>query len=139
MVAVIVIPISLTLMFWPGLILSVWTGKEHSETTELVVRLYALGNLLSGFMIPIGAIQVAIGRLKLYIAGLVLSLFVFVPITIFLVSEYRAVGAGIGWVVQTSVLIIVWPALVHRYLKVTENKRWYFQDFLLSNLYLMSL
>lgn len=119
MVTVIAVPVVLVLAFFPGQVLSAWTGKpEVAQFAAPVLTLYAVGNgILTLAAFPY-YLQVARGDLHLHVVSNLLFVLLFVPLLLGAVTRFGMIGAGYAWIVANLIPFLIWlPVVHHRFLK----------------------
>lgn len=125
LVAVATAPIALVMAMFPDKVLWAWTTNyEVAQGAAIVLRLYAVGNLLlvlSGFQY---ALQVAKGDLKLHLIGNILFAAFFVPVLIFMTRSYGMRGAGYAWILANSLSFLVVVPIVHRRFVTGLHRKW---------------
>jgi O-antigen/teichoic acid export membrane protein len=119
LVAVVAVPIVLVLAFFPGPVLTAWTGSATmAENVASVLRLYAVGNGVLALAAFPYYLQVARGDLSLHFMSNVLFVLLFVPLLLLTVSRLGMIGAGYAWIAANLVPFLVWLPIVHgRFLK----------------------
>jgi O-antigen/teichoic acid export membrane protein len=128
-VAVALLPISVTIAFYSREILLIWTRNPvTAENAWLLVTLLVIGTTLNGLASVPGYLQFATGwpQLTMY-TNLVMSV-ILVPSIVFMCSRYGATGAAVVWVVMNSGYLLFTVPIMHRRLLVAEKWRWYLDD-----------
>jgi O-antigen/teichoic acid export membrane protein len=131
-VAFLLVPIAVTVMFYAFEIIQLWTGdaKVAAQTHRIAVLLL-IGTMLNGLMRLPFAVQLAHGWTKTVLTFCFWELLLMIPLTIILANQYGAEGGALSWVIANTVLVLFMPHVMHRRLLVGEKQRWYFEDVLL--------
>ena len=131
LVGLVTIPIVLVLAFFPGPVITAWTGQVDIATRAApILSLYAIGNGILVFAGFSYLLQVSRGNLSLHVSGNLIFVLLFLPMLIFAVNRYGAVGAGYAWILANLIPFIAWlPVVHHRFLKGTHLK-WLAEDIL---------
>jgi len=127
--AIIIFPISLSIIFYSQELLLLWTHNPVlvSQTWKLVVLL-VIGSTLNGLMTLPYLLQLAHGWTKLtFYTNLVLIAFAF-PSIIYTTKIWGGIGAAWVWIAINAFYIIVTLHLIHRRLLIKEKWNWYFND-----------
>jgi len=133
-VAVIVIPVALILIFFSRQILWAWTGEINLvEKIAPVLTLYAAGYGI----LAVGAfpyyLQYAKGNLRLHLIGSLFFLFLLIPSVIWASVNHGMAGAGWAWFLSNFIYFIIWVPMVHRRFAKGMHKDWIFHDILKSS------
>lgn len=131
LVAIIIVPVTLTLSFFPEQILWIWTGNVTvAESAAPILRLYALGNgALSLTAFPY-YLQYAYGNMRLHLIGNIFFVCILIPSIILSTLYYGMVGAGWVWLVANIFFFVIWTAIVHTYYFKNLHEHWLFEDVL---------
>jgi O-antigen/teichoic acid export membrane protein len=128
-VTLVSLSLSIVIALFSKQIIYTWTGNtEASIWCEDVLIWYSLG---SGVLAVIGFqyyLQVAIGDLSLHVKGGTLSLFIDVPIIIFVSYYYGAASVGLVWFILRAGWFLLWTALVHKKYLPGFHSNWLFYD-----------
>jgi len=120
---------AVVLIFFSSSVLLLWSGDHAlAELVAPLVSALALGTLLNGLMgIPYG-LQLAYGWTSLKIKISAIAVVVLVPLLLWAVPRYGALGAAYVWVLLTAGHILFGVGLMHRRLLLADKWRWCFQD-----------
>lgn len=127
--AIIIFPISLSVIFYSQDLLLLWTHNPRlvSQTWKLVVLL-VIGSTLNALMTLPYLLQLAHGWTKLtFYTNLVLIAFAF-PSIIYATKIWGGIGAAWVWIGINAFYIVVSLNLIHRRLLRKEKWNWYFND-----------
>ena len=127
--AIILFPISLTIIFYSQELLLIWTHNLElvSQTWKLAVLL-VIGSTLNGLMTLPYLLQIAHGWTKLtFYTNLVLITFAF-PSIIYATNLWGGIGAAWVWIGINASYILISLHLMHRRLLIKEKWNWYFND-----------
>jgi len=125
----VVAPVWIILALFSEELLTLWFGDSRTASNiHLLVTLLLTGTALNSIMSLPFALQLAYGwtRLMLYVNSI--SLTVFVPLLIWLVNGYGAVGAALAWISINAGYILVVVPLMHRRLLKESMGEWYLRD-----------
>jgi O-antigen/teichoic acid export membrane protein len=127
--AIIIFPISLSVIFYSQDLLLLWTHNPRlvSQTWKLVVLL-VIGSTLNALMTLPYLLQLAHGWTKLtFYTNLVLIAFAF-PSIIYATKIWGGIGAAWVWIGINAFYIVVSLHFIHRRLLRKEKWNWYFND-----------
>jgi O-antigen/teichoic acid export membrane protein len=130
-------------------LLYAWTGDiVASSWASPILFWYALGNgvlVLSAFPYYL---QFAHGDIRYHIQFNTYFPLVALPIVLYAVINYGAIGAGISWFIIQLFIFLFWPAFIHSKFAIGLHKTWITRDILptlfvtityLSLLYLLDI
>ena len=124
--SVIILPLAVTLMFFPSEILLFWTGDpDMSSHAYLLVRLLAIGATLNGLLHMPAALILSYGWTSLPLYTHTLAIVFLVPIIYFLTSRFGAMGAPIGWIIYNGLNMLISLSIIHSRLLKKEKWPWY--------------
>jgi O-antigen/teichoic acid export membrane protein len=127
--AVILWPLAAMLAFFPGQILSVWTGRtDIGLAWGNVLAVYAIANTILAFSIFGHYGMIAMGRMKLYIFGIVAFLAVFLVLLLPLINTQGALGAAYAWLTANLAYLLIWNLFVMRRLAPGLAVPWILKD-----------
>lgn len=129
MVSVLIIPATFILAFFSREILLLWTRRETiADKTWLLLTLYSIATGLQCLLwIPYG-MQLAHGWTKLTFYKDLIGIFVFIPLLVWMVSHYGAIGGAISWIILSSANLFVYMWFMHRRILKNDLLHWYFWD-----------
>ena len=131
-VAVMVVPLTLVLAFFPEPVLWAWTGNDQLVAKgSSVLSLYAIGSGLLAFGAFPYYLQNAKGRMRLHLLGSLLFVVVFVPLLILGIKRYGMVGAGWVWLLTNLASFLLWVPVVHQRFAPGLHLKWLGRDILL--------
>lgn len=124
--AAIVVPVAMVLVFFPREVLLAWTGDDTIATAvSPMLALLVLGTLLNGLMNVPYMLQLAYGWTELSIRINFIAVAVIVPLMLYLVPRYGAVGAASCWAMLNAAYLLVGVHLMHRRLLPQAKWPWY--------------
>ena len=98
-------------------IIFIWTRNlDLATTTAPIASLLLLGTGVNGIMIFPYALQLAYGRTKLSITIILSLIAVYIPLTIFLVTSFGAIGGAMAWLSLNLLYLVYGAWMTHRYL-----------------------
>lgn len=128
-VSAVAAPAALTLALFAESVLYAWTGDRNIATQAArVLILYALGNGMLSVAAFQYYLQYANGNLRLHMIGNVSFVVILVPLLIWAATVYGVVGAGVVWVSQCAVYLLIWTWVVHRRFAPGVHSDWLLRD-----------
>jgi O-antigen/teichoic acid export membrane protein len=129
LMAVIVLPLALTLAFFSKEILELWTGDSDIVMhSYLLVSLLTIGNALNGLMHMPYALQLAYGWTRLGFYSNIVAVIVLVPAIIVATTHWGPIGAAGVWIFLNGSYLLISVQLMHHRLLKTEKWKWYRDD-----------
>ena len=127
---VLVMPLALVVSLYSETLLQVWTQDVNvSSHSAPLLSLLIIGTAFNAMMNIPYALQLAHGWTKLSIYSNVIAIIVIIPMLLFMISRYGAIGAAIAWLaVNTGYILFILP-IVHAKLMKGEFKKWLISDF----------
>jgi len=127
--SVFIFPVMIILALFSYDILLIWTRKEDiAANTYLLLSLVAIGNGLQSSMWLPHTLQLAHGWTKLSFYLNVTAIVFLVPLMIFGVYQYGAVGGAAAWVILNAFYILTDVQIMHRRILKGAKTKWYFDD-----------
>jgi len=127
--SVFIFPVMIILALFSYDILLIWTRKEDiAANTYLLLSLVAIGNGLQSLMWLPHTLQLAHGWTKLAFYLNVTAIVFLVPLMIFGVYQYGAVGGAAVWVILNAFYIFTDVQIMHRRILKGAKTKWYFDD-----------
>lgn len=125
LVAVVAVPLMVTLAGCAESLLFAWTGnREVTLAAAPILRLYALGNGL----LALGAfpfyLQYARGDLRWHLVGNVGLVVLLIPAIVLAATRAGGAGAGWVWLAMNALYLFGWVAFVHSQLEPGLHKDW---------------
>jgi O-antigen/teichoic acid export membrane protein len=129
LIASIVFPIGLVLMFFVNDILLIWTKNPVTVThIALMVQILVAGSIINSLMIVPYLLLLANGQTRFTFNQNLIAAIALVPLLFWWVHLYGALGGTFVWLaVNTGSLLISIP-LIHNKLLKGELKNWYIND-----------
>ena len=130
LVSIIILPISITLVFFAEEVLSMWVGDPVVvRNTHMLLSLLIIGTLINAFMILPLTLMLSYGWTRLAFLQNAISVVLLVPLMLWMVNLYGAVGASIVWIILNSGYIFILIPIMHRRVLKSEMWKWYSIDF----------
>lgn len=132
LVTVAIAPVALVMAAFSSEIMTIWTRNAvTAQRTSVLVSLLVIGTMLNGFVTVPYMLQLAAGwaRLALYVNIAVLG--VQVPLLLFLIARYGAIGAAVTSLALNAAYVLVGVNFMYARLLRRERLRWYVSDILL--------
>lgn len=131
-VSVLLFSIVTMLALFSREVLYVWTGNEVIvNNTSVLLSLIAIGTGLNGLMWLPYFLQLAHGWTKLIFYMNLAAIVILIPLMIYGIQHYGAIGGAIGWLVLNASYVLVRIQLMHRRILKGQQWKWYFEDLLL--------
>ena len=132
LVAVIILPITITLAFFAEEILILWIGDPVVvKNTYVLLSLLTIGSMINALMTLPYTLQLAFGWTKLAFYKNVVAVIILVPLMLWMVQMYHGIGAAIVWVILNVAYIIFEIPIMHQRLLRGEMGGWYKKDIIL--------
>ncbi len=127
--SVFLFPIMIVFALFSYDILLIWIAKQEiAANTYVLLSLVAVGNGLNSSMWLAYSLQLAHGWTKLsFYLNIVMIVFL-IPLMVFGVYQYGAVGGAAAWVILNVSYLFTLIQLMHRRILKGEQWRWYFED-----------
>jgi O-antigen/teichoic acid export membrane protein len=132
LVATVVFPVGLMLIFFTENILQIWThNPEMVKNTSLMIKILVAGSICNSLMVIPYLLILARGRTKFVIYQNLIAAIILVPLLFWWTNRYGALGATFVWLsVNAGYILFSIPVLHNRMLK-GELQKWYIRDTLL--------
>ena len=125
MLAVLVVPIALTIALFAPQLLQVYLGDaEAVSRISPLLTLLALGNLFLALVFLPFALQLAHGWTSLSIYKNIIAVMIYVPLLLYLVPLLGAKGAALCWLLLTLGYFLIEVPVMHRRLLRGTQWRW---------------
>ncbi len=127
--SIIMLPAAMTLALFPREILTLWIrDPEIVRNAFFLVSLIVIGTAMNSLMVLPYTLQLAHGWTRLVFSQNVISTILLVPLMIFMVKSYGAIGAPIVWIILNAGYLFILIPLMHRRILTSEMKQWYLLD-----------
>jgi O-antigen/teichoic acid export membrane protein len=124
--AAVIVPPSLLLAFFARPVLLFWTRDLAVATaTAPILTVLALGTMCYGFMNLPYMLQLAHGWTGLAVGINIVAAAVIVPLIVWAVPRYGAIGAAYGWLLLNVGYVVMNAHLMHRRLLPGGKGKWY--------------
>lgn len=129
MLATVLFPIAMVLVFFAEDLVLVWTRDPSiAASVAPIVALLVIGSALNGVMYFPYALQLAYGMTSIPLTINVVLMCFLVPTIIYLAQEYGALGGAMAWMIAEVVYLLLGPWLTHRYILKGLAPKWLLQD-----------
>lgn len=126
LMAVIVLPLAMLLIFFSHDILRLWTGNAiTAAATAPLLAVLATGTALNGMMVVPYALQLAYGCTSLGLAITSVFIVTMVPAVVFMALNVGPLGVASVWVVLNTVYMLVGVPLTHRTMLPGDAGQWF--------------
>jgi len=130
LVSVIILPITMILVFFAEEILSIWIGDPVVvRNTHMLLSLLVIGSMINSFMVLPLTLMLSYGWTRLVLIQNGISIVLLVPLMLWMVNLYGAVGAAIVWIILNTGYIFILIPIMHRRVLKSEMWKWYSIDF----------
>jgi O-antigen/teichoic acid export membrane protein len=127
--SVIVLPAAVTVALFSREILTLWIrDPEIVQHAFFLVSLMVIGTAMNSLMVLPYTLQLAHGWTKLVFSQNLISTILLVPLMIFMVKTYGAIGAPIVWIILNAGYLAIMIPLMHKRILTSEMKQWYLLD-----------
>ena len=127
--SVIVLPAAVTVALFSREILTLWIrDPEIVQHAFFLVSLMVIGTAINSLMVLPYTLQLAHGWTKLVFSQNLISTILLVPLMIFMVKTYGAIGAPIVWIILNAGYLVIMIPLMHKRILTSEMKQWYLLD-----------
>lgn len=135
LIATLIFPVCLVLIFFIGDILRIWTNNTTTTAnTYLMAQILIAGSILNSLMVMPYNLLIASGWTRFTIYQNTIAALILVPLLFVLTNMYGALGATFVWVIVNAGYIFISQPLMHRRLLKNELWKWYWNDTLLPML-----
>jgi len=129
LISIIVLPAAITLALFSRDILTLWIRDPGIvQNAYFLVSLIVMGTAINSLMVLPYTLQLAYGWTRLIFSQNLISTILLVPMMIFMVKSYGAVGAPIVWIILNAGYLFILIPLMHRRILTSEIKQWYLLD-----------
>lgn len=129
LMSVLILPFAVVIALFSYEVILLWTrNPATAENCRLLLTIVMSGTALNGLMHIPYALQLAHGWTKLSLYVNLVSVFLLVPMIIYLTSRYGAVGGASAWVILNCGYLFISTPIMYKYLLPTEKWRWYRED-----------
>lgn len=129
LVAVLVVPAALVLVFFGENLLVLWTGNASlARDAAPLVALLSIGWMCNALMNPPYMLQIAYGWTNFAVWMNVVAVLLLIPSIFWITPRYGAVGAASVWAVLNASYILIAIHFMHRRLLKDEKWNWYLYD-----------
>ena len=129
LMSVLILPFAVMVALFSYEIMLLWTrNPATAENCRLLLSVVIAGTALNGLMHIPYALQLAHAWTKLSLYVNLISVFILVPLIVYLTRHYGAVGGASAWVILNAGYVLVSTPVMYKYLLPTEKWRWYRED-----------
>lgn len=127
--SIVIIPATLTLIFFTKDFVLAWTSNKTTATeVSVVTSLLLFGQLLQAITLVPFNYALSNGNTKLIIKIQLYSIILITPLLYFLIKNYGLIGGGISWVVMNLLSLPPYMYFFHKRFLQGELKKWILQD-----------
>lgn len=135
LLAVLVIPVSLTLAFFSFDVMRAWTGStEIAATAGKILSWYVIGGMFSAIVQLPAQLQLAHGWTSLAAGLNLVAAALLVPLLLLTVPRFGMPAAAIIWAALNLGYLVFMVGIMHRRLLIGEQWRWYGKSVILPML-----
>jgi O-antigen/teichoic acid export membrane protein len=129
LVVTVLTPVTLVLTVTAYSAMYAWTGNAGlSKNAELILTIYAVGNLLMSIGASAYALQYSLGLIRMHVIGNMISAIIYVPCAILAAMKYGAIGAATSWLFINLIYLLLWISHIHKKLVPGINHLWFTVD-----------
>lgn len=131
LLSVAIFPVALTLALFPRETLFFWTREAavSDQTASLLSILVIAGAFQALQMMPMN-LALSHGWTRLNVLTGVISTAIVVPLIVFFVGRYGAIGAATTWLALNAAILAMYPVVLHNRFLRMELSRWWGRDIL---------
>lgn len=130
-VALVVIPASLTVALFANNCISAWTGSAIiAQRAAPAASLLLGGQVMQALTLVPYYVALAHGNVRLNLQVGFASVLVITPLLIFLITRYGIIGAGLSWLIMNVCTLVPYMVLLHARFLPNELRRWVVHDVL---------
>lgn len=135
LVALMIFPVSFTVMFFTQNILYAWTGSSLiANESAWIASLLVLGQIMQVITAVPFSFASANGKTKLLLIVQIFCVIIFIPSLIHLMHIYGVIGAGYAWVLMNVLVIPGYMYFLHKVYLPGEFLKWFKHDVLLPTI-----
>ncbi len=128
-VSIIILPAACILALFSYEILILWVRDPLiAQNSYLLLSLLAIGFSLNAILTIPYTLQIAYGWTKLAFLKNVLAFVILVPLMIWLITLYGAIGAAVVWIILHAAYFFIEIPVMHNRLLKQDMWHWYFSD-----------
>jgi O-antigen/teichoic acid export membrane protein len=125
LVALVVLPLAVLLVFFPDAILATWTGDEHlAQLAAPVLSLRTIGTVLNALLHVPHVVQLASGWSTLGAGVNAVAVLAMIPLLLLLSLQWGGPGAALAWVLLNLGVFVVLMERMHRRVLAGELTIW---------------
>lgn len=129
LMTIVLVPAGLLLVAFGEPLLYAWTGDgQLAKSAAVIVSILAIGTVLNGWMHMPYMLQLASGWSTFAVWANLVAVIILVPMILWAVPRYGAVGAAWIWVAVNAGYVLVSVNFMHMRLLPGEKMAWYIRD-----------
>ncbi|MFA5779090.1 MAG: oligosaccharide flippase family protein [Elusimicrobiota bacterium] len=129
LLSVMVLPSAVVICLFSQAIMFLWTGNHLIvSNTQYLISVLVIGTALNGLMQLPAGLMYADGWTKLSFYTDLIGVVILIPMMIFLVNHYGAIGAAVSWLILNFGYVSIIIHIMHTRLLKNDKWRWYFID-----------
>lgn len=130
-VAIVVVPASVSLVLFAERLLGVWVrDQEVAASAAPLMRALVVGTMLNGLVLLAAHAQLATGWTRLNLARNIAGIVFTLPLMVVLAVRYGPIGAATAWVIFNVGVVAIEPPFMHRRIALGRLSRWWWADVL---------
>jgi len=129
LVSIIVFPVTGVLALFSLQVLQLWVHDPViAQNTHLLLTLLVVGSTFNAVMILPLTLQLAHGWTRLSFIKNLFAVIIFIPLMLWLVSLYGAIGAAIVWIALNAGYFFIEIPIMHHRILTQDMWQWYIKD-----------
>jgi O-antigen/teichoic acid export membrane protein len=129
LLSIMLFPLGLVMMMFSSELLSCYVmNPVIVNNTYRLLSLIIVGTMLNSIMVLPLALQLAHGWTKLSFYKNIIAIIFVVPLLIYIVTHYGAIGAAVVWILLNAGYVLIEVPIMHSRLLTGEKWKWYTMD-----------
>ncbi|MDH5216064.1 MAG: hypothetical protein OEX19_00060 [Gammaproteobacteria bacterium] len=125
-VSMVILSAAFVLIAMPHEVIWGWTGNmDIANQAADILPWYAAGHMIVAYLSITYLLQVAKGNVTLHLKGNILFAILFIPMLIYVASNFGMLGAAKAWFAVNLVFLLFWVPIVHRYFLPKMHFQWF--------------
>jgi O-antigen/teichoic acid export membrane protein len=140
LLAVLVLPVAITVVLFAKEILVFWLGDgDAAQNAYQILALLIVGTTMNALMTLPYTLQLAYGWTKLAFYTNAIAVMLLGPLMVWMVGKYQGIGAAWAWIILNMGYFVFLVPIMHRRLLKGEMGKWYRRDIILPILVVVTI